>query len=180
MILLFDRLARRTLGTCAIAAIAIAIVCTMPADAKAEINKPSGPVILTVSGAISESNAGTEAVFDRDMLKSLGMKNLVTSNPFDTGLQRYEGVLLSELLEHVGASGTTLVAIALDGYAVEIPISDTKKYPVMLAMIWNGTEMTVRNKGPIWIVYPVDQFDKLKEEIYSIRSIWQLSRLIVQ
>ena len=47
-------------------------------------------------------------------------------------------------------------------------------------MVWNGQEMTVRNKGPLWIVYPVDQFDELKKEIYSIRSIWQLARLTIK
>lgn len=164
----------------AISGVIVALLCGVPGDTHAEMQKPTGPVILTVSGEIGESNAGGDAVFDRDMLKSIGIKSLATTNPFDTGLQRYEGILLSDLLTHVGAKGTTLVAIALDGYTVEIPISDAKTYPVMLAMVWNGKEMTVRNKGPIWVVYPVDQFEKLKEEIYSIRSIWQLTRLIVQ
>ncbi|MBO6946656.1 MAG: molybdopterin-dependent oxidoreductase [Rhodospirillales bacterium] len=162
---------------------AVAVVFTLqvtPGSASGSLEKPVGPVILTVEGKIKITNTGKEARFDRKMLDALGMHTLKTSNPFDTGTHTYEGVLLSDLLESVGADGTMLVAYALDGYAVEIPVADTKKYPVMLAMIWNGKEMTVRNKGPIWVIYPIDKYTELKDEKYSSRSIWQLERLIVE
>ena len=157
-----------------------AVFAFAPAQASADMQKPAGKVILSVDGAITEKNNGTDAVFDRDMLRALGMHSLTSSNPFETGVQHFEGVLLSDLLARVGASGKMIVAHALDGYAVEIPISDAKRYPVLLAMVRNGKEMTVRNKGPLWVVYPVDQFEELKEEIYSTRSIWQLTRLTIE
>ena len=44
----------------------------------------------------------------------------------------------------------------------------------------NGKAMDVRNKGPIWIIYPIDEFPELKTEEISGRSIWQLDKLLVQ
>lgn len=164
-----------------LAAVAVVIAFqAVPAFAADPLEKPAGPVILTVEGKIAITNTDKEARFDRKMLEALGMHTIKTSNPFDTGKHTYEGILLGDLLKRVGAAGEMLVAYALDGYAVEIPVADTKKYPVMLAMVWNGKEMTVRNKGPIWVIYPIDKYSELKDEKYSSRSIWQLERLIVE
>ena len=51
---------------------------------------------------------------------------------------------------------------------------------MLLATTWKGKVMTVRDKGPIWVVYPVDQHAELADEMYSSRSIWQLTKLTVQ
>ncbi len=162
-----------------VSAIILVLGLFIPHASSADMAKPSGKTILTVGGDISETNSGNEAHFDREMLMALGMQTLRTSNPFETGIQVFEGVLLSDVLKRVSAKGTVITAYALDGYAVEIPIKDAMDYPVLLAMSWNGKEMTVRNKGPLWVIYPVDQYDELKDEQYSARSIWQLGRLVI-
>jgi len=152
----------------------------VPDAATAEMKPPAGKVILTLGGKIARTNVDGTARFDHDMLLAVGLTRLSTSNQFETGVQDYEGVLLKDLLAYVGATGTRLLATALDGYTVEIPVDDAGKYPVLLAMNWNGKPMTVRNKGPIWVIYPIDQFPELKEERFSARSIWQLSRIDVK
>jgi hypothetical protein len=157
----------------------LAVAGTAP-DAAAEMKPPAGKVILTLGGKIARTNVAGTAQFDRDMLIAVGLTRLSTSNQFETGVQDYEGVLLKDLLAYVGATGTRLLAAALDGYTIEIPVEDTEKYPVLLAMNLNGKAMTVRNKGPIWVIYPIDQFPELKDERFSARSIWQLSRIDVK
>lgn len=151
-----------------------------PGLAAAEIDKPSDEVLLTVSGKIAETNADGLARFDRAMLEAIGMQMLKTSTPFEEGAHNYEGILLRDLLKRVGASGDTLIAHAVDGYTVEIPASDAAKFPVILAMTRNGQIMDVSNKGPIWVIYPIDQFRELKTEEISARSIWQLDGLTVE
>jgi hypothetical protein len=164
-----------------VAAVVVALAATgIPRNAAADLGQPSGKVILTVSGKISQTNVGDEARFDRAMLEEIGMQTMKTSNPFETGMHTFEGILLNDLLQRVGATGETLVAYALDGYAIEIPVSDATTYPVLLALIWNGREMGVRNKGPIWVIYPIDAFEELKDEEFSSRSIWQLERIVVE
>lgn len=160
--------------------ISIAAALGGPRVAQAELDKPSGNVILVVAGRIGETNIGDEAHFDFDMLMALGTEELRTTTPFEEGEQSFEGIRVEALLQRVEASGNTLVATALDGYTVEIPIKDMVDYPVLMATKRNGQKMGVRNKGPIWIVYPIDQFPELVGEKYSARSVWQLNRIEVR
>ena len=39
--------------------------------------------------------------------------------------------------------------------------------------------MTVRDKGPFWIIYPFDSNPDYQSEVIYSRSIWQLNRLEV-
>jgi hypothetical protein len=141
---------------------------------------PAGEVLLSVCGNVGRTSDGECARFDRVFLERLGMRKLVTGNPFVEGVQHYEGVLLADLLDKVEATGQTLVVKALDGYTVNVPLSDAREYPVLLALKWNGKVMRVRDKGPIWIVYPLDQYPHLNTETYSARSVWQLSSITVR
>ena len=94
-------------------------------------------------------------------------------------MQTFEGVSLGVLLEHVGADGAELNAVALNDYAVSIPTADAVEGGPIIAYSQNGEEMSVRNKGPLWIVYPYDGNEEYKSEEYYSRSIWQLDRIEV-
>jgi hypothetical protein len=137
-------------------------------------------VILTVDGRIDTSRYPNGAAFDRDALFALGSEKLETETHFTKGMQSFEGVRLAVLLEAVGANGTVLTATGLDGYSVDIPMEDATRFSVFLAMKWNGAVMKVRNKGPVWIVYPISRFPETNTEIHSARAVWQLKTLTVR
>ncbi len=141
---------------------------------------PTSPVLLTVDGNIGVTNVNGKAEFDRGMLEALGMQSIVTTNPFETGTHTFEGVLVRDILKAVDANGGDLAAVALDGYSVKIPVEDVLNYPVMLAMVWNGKAMKVRNRGPLWVIYPIEKYTELQDQKYSARSIWQLKKLTVE
>lgn len=159
----------------------VATLAALSAGAHAEtLPAPAGSVILTVDGAIANTNAGKTATFDRDMLESIGMTVLTTSTPWESGRFRFEGVLLSRILSTVGATGTTLTVQGLDGYQVDVPAKDSREFEVILALKRDGAWMSVRDKGPIWIIYPIDRHPEIKNEFYSARSVWQVSRITVR
>ncbi len=141
---------------------------------------PTGKILLTVTGNIGNTTDGTQAQFDRAGLEALGMQTLDTNIACVEGVQHFEGILFSSLLNAVAANGNIIKATALDDYSVEIPMSDIESYHVILAMKWNGKTMRVRDKGPIWVIYPIDQHPELSSEVYGGRSIWQLVTLTVQ
>jgi len=141
---------------------------------------PTGAVVLTVTGRISHTTSGNRAEFDRAALESLGLHQARTSTAWTDGVSTFEGPLLCDLLGRVGATGTTLHAQALNDYAVEIPVDDCRKYPVILALRRDGHDLQRRDKGPIWIVYPRDDFPELRSEQINTRWIWQLDRLEVR
>ena len=141
---------------------------------------PEGRPLLTVSGRIGVTNAGGEARFDRDMLEALGTTGFETATPWYNDKVRFEGVLLSRLLDAVAASGDNLLAIALNDYSTELPAEDARKYRVLLALKRDGQYMPVRDKGPIFIVYPFDSDPQLQHQRFYGRAVWQLARLVVR
>jgi hypothetical protein len=144
------------------------------------LSLPSGEVILTVSGKIGITNRPPDtAVFDRDMLEALGTSSFTTTTPWYDGAVTFEGVLMTRVMEAVGARGETVTALALNDYATELPVSDFARYRVLLALKRNGAYMPVRDKGPLFIVYPYDSDPDLKSRRYHSRSVWQLAQLIV-
>ena len=59
----------------------------------------------------------------------------------------------------------------------DLPLSDAKDDGPLLAYLMDGKTMSLRDKGPIWMVFPYDQNpDYRTEETYS-RSIWQLLQI---
>lgn len=160
--------------------VAVVAMGVAPSVANSPLPEPSGRVILTVSGVIGHGNGDGVARFDRAMLEDLGLVRVSTTTSWTDGVQEFEGVLARDLLRAVGADGTTVSAVALNDYSVEIPISDFETYPVVFALRMNGVEMTARDKGPIWIVYPRDDHAELRNQKVDAKWIWQLARIVVR
>ena len=150
-------------------------------DAAAEVlPTPSGKPILVVSGNIAQTNAGGEVRFDRDMLEAMGTISFETATPWDKERVRFEGVPLGRLLDRLGASGSRLIAVALNDYSAELPVEDARRYDVILALRQNGEYMPVRNRGPLFIVYNFDSDPELRSQKFYSRSVWQVARLEVR
>ena len=137
-------------------------------------------VILTVSGNIHPSDKSESVQFDRAALEALGTVAIETNTPWFKGPVKFEGVSLDKLMQSVGAKGERVVVVALNDYSSEIPIEDFAKYNVILALKRDGEYMPVRDKGPLFVVYPYDQNPELKSQKFYGRSVWQVAKLIVK
>ena len=120
------------------------------------------------------------AVFDRQMLAQLGMVAIATSTPWFDGVARFEGPLMSRIMQAVGASGETLTAIALNDYSIDIPIADFQRFGTILAKRRDGAPMRVAEKGPLFIIYPYDANPELRSRQYYSRSVWSVSQFVVR
>lgn len=145
-----------------------------------KIGTPSGRVILEVAGNIKQTNSAGEAHFDIEMLDSLPQQIILTTTLWTDGVKEFSGPKFLDLLDLVGAQKERLTLIALNDYRIEIPLSDLENYPVILATRQDGKILRVRSKGPIWIVYPWDEFPELRSETYFGRSVWQLRRIVIE
>jgi len=145
-----------------------------------DLAAPAGRVILSITGKIARRNSPDAAQFDLPMLEALGPESFTTTTPWHNGPVTFEGVPMARLLREVGANGTTLQVLALNDYSTEIPIEDFEKYPVVLAYKRDGAYMPVRDKGPLFIVYPYDSDPTLKHQRFYSRSAWQVARMIVK
>ena len=156
------------------------VLCAPLAYAQEPLPAPKGPPILLVSGNIEVTNSERGAEFDREMLAALGVTTIETTTSWTDGVQVFEGVLARTVLDRVGASGETVVATALNDFVSPVPMSEIRKYNVLLAMTMNGKQMAVSDKGPIWIVYPRNDHRELQDSKYNDRWVWQLRELRVE
>lgn len=161
--------------------VALVTTATMVGPAWADrLARPEGDIVLEVHGAITHTNRDGAALFDRAMLQALPVTTLETSTAVTDGIRRFDGFLMRDLLAHVGATGATVTATALNDYAVAIAADDFERFDVLVAYAYEGAPLQVSDKGPLWIVYPRDQHAELQDIRYDYRWVWQLTRLDIQ
>ncbi|HSC79235.1 MAG TPA: molybdopterin-dependent oxidoreductase, partial [Chitinolyticbacter sp.] len=117
---------------------------------------PKGPVVLTISGAIEHGQPDRAVLFDDAMLQRFKQHRLTVQTPWYPQPQTFEGPLLRDVLANAGVRGTQLSLRALNDYVTTIPVADSQRYNVILARKRNGKLMTVRDKGPLFVMYPFD------------------------
>lgn len=158
--------------------VAAAIMLPAAAGMADDLAKPVGKILLVVKGAITNTNIEKEARFDRKLLESLGVTEIVSGSAWHPQGTVFRGVLARRLMAAVGATGKSVSAIAANDYKVTIPLSDFAKYDVLLATHIDDQELRLRTKGPIWMIYPdgVDLPPLVRQE----RMIWQLTEMHVE
>lgn len=118
--------------------------------------------------------------FDLQTLESLPQHKFTTLTPWGDKPIEFSGPLLRDVLAVAGANGRNIRATAINDYRISIPVEDAMRFDVIVATRMNGERMSVRDKGPLFVVYPFDSQAVLKQARYYERSIWQLKSLEVE
>lgn len=168
------------LGALLLLGLSAAVTDSLAKSELLALASPTGPVVLTVRGKITRTNAPGAARFDRAMLIALSVITIKTGSPWTDGPADYAGTPVRKLLSAVGATGTRVRARALDDYQATIPMSDFDNYDVILAYRMDGSKLGIRNRGPLRVIYPWDRHQELRKEVYYLRAVWQLTELTVE
>jgi hypothetical protein len=144
------------------------------------LDKPSGPAVLRISGLVTQPNMQQQAVFDMPMLQAFPQHSFTTQTPWYDKPVKFSGPLLRDVLAAAGAEGEGITAIALNDYRTEIPFSDAEQYDLIVAILVNDQPMPVREKGPLFLVYPFDSKAELQAATFFNRSAWQLRALQIK
>ncbi len=169
--------------TCLSAALAAAMTASLPTWAVAQKSQQATSpvsqteVILTISGAI---RAVEPMALTRQDLEALPRATIRTTTPWHDGVQVFEGVALQDLIGHVGARGSVLKVTAINAYRTDIPVADAARHRPILAWLRNGSPMSVRDKGPLFVIYPYDANERLRTEEFLGRSAWQVRSISVE
>jgi hypothetical protein len=141
----------------------------------------AGAPLLTVAG----TGLGPPAVdgsfgFDLAALQRLPQRRIVTRTPWYNSVTEFAGPLLRDVLQAAGVppdSTRPLRCTALNDYRIEIPQEDVRRWDVVVAHLLNGKPMSVREKGPLFVIYPFDDQPQLRTATYFSRCVWQLKRI---
>ena len=134
--------------------------------------------LLTVSGP----NALEATYWTEEEFAELPFQDIHTTTQWTEGVQHFRGPLLRDvLLAHVPdakdirARGLRLTAI--NDFRIDFPAVDAWDFDCILARERNGVPMRIRDKGPLWLVYPRDSDQRLQDPLRDGRWVWQLSQI---
>lgn len=154
--------------------VVLAVAVSLPGAAGAD---EQTQVILRIDGNV---RGGKPVEFSRQDLEKLGLVEIRTKTPWHDGEQRFEGVSLDALMKSVGASGKNVQVVALNRYRTEIPMSDFERHKPILALKRDGQYMPIKDKGPLFVIYPFDSSPDLRVEGYYGRAAWQVRSMTVE
>jgi len=151
--------------------------------ASAQAGPPKGRVMLTVRGVLKHPNvpdAPARHLFDADMLDALPVQTVRTRTPWHKGLIVFTGPLLADVLAQAGAAGQIAQMTALNDYQVRMPLGEVLPHRPILARRADGVELSVRDKGPLFLIFPYDDVPEVRNDLYHSRSIWQVKEIEVR
>ncbi|WP_282176382.1 oxidoreductase [Vibrio nereis] len=128
----------------------------------------STDTILTIN------HHGEETKFSLEQLLTHADKEIVTDTPWTNDKTTFIGVSAKEILKMTDTDQASLKVTALNDYWSTIPYSDIEQYNPIFAVKKNGDVMSIRDKGPVWVIYPLSQFDEMNNEVLHSRMVWQV------
>ncbi len=141
-----------------------------------------GAATTTPRAVLEISGKGSAPVkLDMAALQRLPQSSFKTNSPWTREPHTYTGPLLRDVLALAGAQGgTTIKAIALNDYQISIPAEDAANLGVIVAHQIDGKAIPVRERGPLFVIYPFDSAPELRSTRYYERSIWQLKSMRIE
>jgi len=139
--------------------------------------------VLSISGNVeaqATASGFADIGFDLNTLENLPQQTFTTMTPWSDKPIQFSGPLLRDVLAVAGAKGQNIRATAINDYRIHIPLQDAMRFDMIVATRMNGERMSVRDKGPLFVVYPFDSQPELQQARYYERSIWQLKSLEVE
>lgn len=111
---------------------------------------------------------------DLQALEAMEQQRIETSTPWSDGIQIFTGPSLADIAELEPFSALQARVTALNDYSAEIPASDFEDFDPILATRHNGEQMRIRDKGPFWVMYPIDREAALDQQVFHARMVWQV------
>lgn len=122
---------------------------------------------------------GTLLRFTEADLMALPQVTFATSTIWTTATAQFSGPSLASVLEaaDADAADSQIRMTAINDYKVDIPRAWVEPASPIIATRIDGAPFGIREKGPLWLVFPFDSDARFRtEEVYSL-SIWQLTQI---
>ncbi|MBQ1202458.1 MAG: oxidoreductase [Loktanella sp.] len=131
--------------------------------------------ILTVN----HTAEGRSVSFTYEELLALPQTEFRTSTIWTSGVDTYTGPSLAAVLDAAEMPQDDLRIFAINDYNVDFPadriVGDT---PILTIQV-NGAPFSIREKGPIWLLFPFDDDHRFRTEDNFALSVWQLNQIDV-
>lgn len=134
-------------------------------------------VILTLKNPKIAGPHG-EIAFTFDALSAMPQHTILTGNDYIDGVSEFRGPLAFQIVDLIGRAGARKVRfIGANDFFAEISIEELREYGTVLALTMDGERLSRRDKGPIWVMYPIDSYPELRDSVYNNRLVAQLKAI---
>lgn len=140
----------------------------------------SGSVLASDRAVLAFTNNGQTQHWTLSEIIDKADMNVITKTPWTDGLVTFRGVSSRQLLALVDKPKADIKVTALNDYWAVIPYEDIVKYNPIFAVMQNQQTMSIRDKGPIWVIYPLTQHNELNNEVLHSRMVWQVASIELQ
>jgi hypothetical protein len=111
-------------------------------------------------------------------IEAMPQQEFETDTPWADAPQRFTGPRLADIVALGGEDVANAHVVALNDYSADIPAEDWAEHVPILAVRVDGELMKVRDKGPFWVMYPIDSDPGvLGSELYYSRMVWQVKSI---
>lgn len=124
-------------------------------------------------------NCNASIALDEKALLSLPQQRFKTRHTWSDTAQEFSGPLLSDVLNLACHNVTRLMLKAINDYSIEMDFNEMRNYQPIVAITVDGKRLSVRHKGPLWVMMPLDRFDELPPRSMDDMLIWQLSDISI-
>ena len=137
--------------------------------------------ISNAETVLTVSYQGKSHAFSMADLQVMPSETVATETPWTDGMSSYRGVPLSHLLKAVQAKHVQSMKVtALNDYHAVVDYPAIQKYPVILAYEADGKAMRVRDKGPLWLLYPLSDYEALRVPKRHSEMVWQIKTIEIE
>lgn len=180
-------------------ALPLSLLLTTALPVWADMPAPQGHVLLTLGGAVTETNLPARGENDGGLLGYLEVQHdgaagldaatldgleqveiTITYGPESN--QRdiaFSGPRLSDVMVLAGAEGKTAKPMAMDGYQSEITWDSITAHQPIVATHADGAPMGIGGYGPTMIVFPPTDDEDLAQE-QAGQQVWALAYIAVE
>lgn len=134
--------------------------------------------LLSIRG-ITNSGCNGDVQLNNEQLLALPQQQFVTHHSWSDEAESFSGPLLQDVLDTTCSNTKKIKLTALNDYAIDIDFSKLKQYQPIVALSVNGKRLSIREKGPLWVMLPLDDHKDIDERSLDGMMIWQLSDIQV-
>ncbi|MGF1697093.1 hypothetical protein L4D20_17830 [Vibrio kyushuensis] len=108
--------------------------------------------------------------------------SFTTKLPWYKEAKSYTGVRITDLANYIDKQTDSIESvsfIALNDYAANTNIKDILEYDPIIAYMMDEKKMKIRNKGPYWLVFNVDKYPEIDNDVFYTQMVWQIDEVII-
>ncbi|HBC35160.1 MAG TPA: hypothetical protein DC045_12795 [Marinobacter adhaerens] len=135
---------------------------------------------LQAAPTLTITSGDEKLVLDRSELETFPQTQIVTTSPYFEGSAEFTGPSLSRVLETFDLSGDIRIVLrALNDYRVDGNLRELLAMDPIVATRMDSQPMSVRDRGPFWLMLPLSDRPELDEQEFHRFMIWQLEAIIL-